>query len=428
MTTFAYASHGGQQALPRIYPLQKGFRKKVLVSVGMYLLFLPVILGGGTIFLMTQSRSAPPLPPNFYEILAIAATGYLAFILIPLSILSAVLWRYRVTLHADRVEVRNLLSTRTMRYEAIAGYRFKQRTKFAWPKWILIAKNKGGKSFDILRDIEKDADFDRWLASYPNLDKVEYSQSYEALISDPKLGATDKDRQSRVKQGAGAVTALSVAGIFLAMTCFFTPAYFDLSGNLILHALYILSFAAIPLLAVILVLASPELYCITWSKNPAKPNLIMAYIFPSLALAYLAAREVNLIGWDFAYKVCAVAGIAAAVAVMKAWDKTRGALFILAVGAFFWGAAVTLYCDRMLDRSVPTKFVAAVTDGRWDSNRGIHRYFLTLGDWGPQNKSEEIAVSSALYDATRLGDRVCISLHRGALGMPWYTVARCKQE
>jgi len=64
--------------------------------------------------------------------------------------------------------------------------------------------------------------------------------------------------------------------------------------------------------------------------------------------------------------------------------------------------------------------------GRWYRSR---RYFFTLRPWNGQPHGGSIEVSAELYRALRVGDPVCIPLHRGAFEVSWFRrVAICPDK
>jgi hypothetical protein len=56
--------------------------------------------------------------------------------------------------------------------------------------------------------------------------------------------------------------------------------------------------------------------------------------------------------------------------------------------------------------------------------RSVH-YQLELPAWGPRTTQNSVEVPYRVFVAIRTGDPVCISLHPGALGAPWFKLGLC---
>jgi len=49
-----------------------------------------------------------------------------------------------------------------------------------------------------------------------------------------------------------------------------------------------------------------------------------------------------------------------------------------------------------------------------------------LDPWGPVTERKSVDVGRRIYGAVSVGDRVCVTLCAGALGIRWYVVRRCR--
>jgi hypothetical protein len=66
--------------------------------------------------------------------------------------------------------------------------------------------------------------------------------------------------------------------------------------------------------------------------------------------------------------------------------------------------------------------------GKYETHgRHSHSYNLNLPAWGPRTGPNSIEVSWSTYRAVNIGDNVCITVHPGAVGLPWFTSAVCPQ-
>jgi hypothetical protein len=99
-------------------------------------------------------------------------------------------------------------------------------------------------------------------------------------------------------------------------------------------------------------------------------------------------------------------------------------VIVMAVlGALYLGAAVLLV-DVRFDRAPPTVFRTTITD-KYETHGKSTGYHLDVPPWGPLTQPGSVGVSSTLYAAAQQGDPICMTLHPGLLGTPWYDVAQC---
>ena len=81
--------------------------------------------------------------------------------------------------------------------------------------------------------------------------------------------------------------------------------------------------------------------------------------------------------------------------------------------------------DVQLDFSAGQVIPVQVLDKHEFRGRHSHSYDLSLPAWGPRTGPNAIEVSASTFNAVRIGENICISLHPGALGLPWFTSAVC---
>ena len=101
--------------------------------------------------------------------------------------------------------------------------------------------------------------------------------------------------------------------------------------------------------------------------------------------------------------------LSAAIGVIALWNYTY---------------AVFTVVDEQLDRSPPKLFQPLVL-AKHKSGLRFRSYNVELSSWGPFSDARQIDVEPKVYDALKVGNRTCISLHQGFLAAQWYEVARC---
>jgi hypothetical protein len=96
-------------------------------------------------------------------------------------------------------------------------------------------------------------------------------------------------------------------------------------------------------------------------------------------------------------------------------------LIALALFAVVYGYGLVRELNIELDRSQATVYETTVlSKTRMRTTYGLH-----YAAWGPGSEESSIAVTRALAHSVHQGDRICIVVKQGALGMGWYTAQAC---
>jgi hypothetical protein len=139
--------------------------------------------------------------------------------------------------------------------------------------------------------------------------------------------------------------------------------------------------------------------------------------------------HVGMMNWSMAL---ILAGLCAAVALLLGVGlvgrRLPGGLLL---SVLFWGAfgggygyGAAVFADTRFDHNLPQIYPAQV-QRQYMSHRGGSTRHLVLGPWGPMTGTTDIAVSLSAYDALIPGQTACVTLHPGALRMPWYRAGVC---
>jgi len=157
-------------------------------------------------------------------------------------------------------------------------------------------------------------------------------------------------------------------------------------------------------------------------------NLVLIFPVASLLIVTLntplARPEVSWV----------MAGVGTGFALLIGlWAPTRATVagprvllvFLCLFGAGY-GWSAPLLADLRFDHAPSQAFQAPVV-GRGVSygGRSRTRYYLRLGPWGPVSRTTTVVVPHATYLALNTGDQACVTLHPGALAMPWFSAAIC---
>jgi hypothetical protein len=226
-------------------------------------------------------------------------------------------------------------------------------------------------------------------------------------------------RERELVRAQRLATGSTVIAVLIALAALFGPQPSDSLLALLL---------AVPLLAIICVIAWRNLFRIGLGTGLAQANLATACAVAACALFARTLLDLNLLSW------LPLTAFAAAVAVMsllaaigrepnlrRRWWRLLLASVI--IGAYAFGVLGQL--DLRLDRSPQSVLRSRVLDKHLGHTR-MMTYHVTLAPWGPLGAPADATVPRELYEQLEIGDPTCVRLHDGALGIAWYTVMACR--
>jgi hypothetical protein len=155
-------------------------------------------------------------------------------------------------------------------------------------------------------------------------------------------------------------------------------------------------------------------------------DMALGVLFPSLALTFRALYDCTPLDWPGPV-VMAIVGTALLTfgAAHANEDRmNRWALLVLGILCTSYGYGAGMEINARLDTTVPKTYAVKVLSKRI-SNGKNHTRYLTVEPWGPKAKADEVTVPGGTYNQIKIGDRVCINWHPGALGVAWYALSLC---
>lgn len=339
------------------------------------------------------------------------------FVLFGACLLASV-WRSKVVLTADAIEIHGLLTVRHLARSEIAGRRL-LRVNYGQTVTAIVPNTAGAKTLKFSSSsMQTDSVLDSWLDALPDLDAKDTQASEAEIASNPELGQTPEERLERLARARKLAAAFNGVSFGVSMWGLFYPQP---------YAAAVLSAALLPWAAILLAAKSGGLYRLDTQRNDVRPNLAAAVFLPGLVLLMRAAQDVGVLDWQRALIYAALVAIVLCWAALMSDATLRArrpaALALLAFSCSYGYGAVVLG-NAGLDHA-PGKEYRVCVLGRHVSRGRSTSYYLTLSSWGPRSEPKDVSVSRSLYQRTPAGGIVCVLQGPGALDIAWYVVRAC---
>lgn len=323
--------------------------------------------------------------------------------------------RARVVLTAEAIELHGGLKTERMRRDEVAGFRIiaAQGFNILWLK----PGAAGAKVMKVSMLFKPDEAFMAWFEGIENIDYAEYVKSVQEIAQDAQLGDTPEARLDNLGRSRKIAQLLTYVSYAAAAWVWFYPHPYTLA---------VLVNAVLPWLAIALCWKYGRSFTIEDpGKNSAQADLTLLLIFPGIVLSLRALLDTQLVDWHALILPSITGTVLMAWVVVRAAPALRqriGKLLLLSLFLLWYQASALTLANVQADYSQPDQYHATVLGKRHTTGKGATQYFSVTA-WGESEKdNNEVQVSRPLYQATAVGDTVCISRRAGALRMAWYTV------
>jgi len=398
---------GGSQ-YPGIYRVSPAWKTGLSLLFGLF--FLGAAVAAWVFGVAAPETRDSPQRLTLVFCLAAAAAGAAVYLLDTLT--SALILR------SDRLQIQELWRVRSIRREDIQT---RQVLRPPNSPAVLVLQLKPPAARRIRLPIlwQTDSAWDSWFSKIPDVD-AEAAKSFEAAVSaDPELGATPEDRQLRLARARSIARLAIWANAALIAWAFLYPRPYEL---------VILVLVALPWIAVWIMAREPGIYGFNAPRNSTRPDLTALLISPGFLLMVRALMDVQILDWQRLMWWAVLVTICLVGAIVWALPAARekpgvAALTLLLLGAYGYGACAL--GNALLDRSAAASYTAQVygkhvTGGRQRTPE------MRLGPWGPRKAAADVTAPWELYRSTHIGETVCVIVHSGALGVPWYRVTQCQ--
>jgi len=334
----------------------------------------------------------------------------------------------RVTLQADAIEYRGFCKRRRLAYADIAGLETRTFLRL-WPQLIIWPNQAGLKNIVIPALFERDAAFEAWIGQWPDYKAVKRAADAEEdegmewlTISDPDVGQKRYDRARRL------VDLPLVIGVIAAIaTLFLSPPLSSIAAFILIAPPWLVAAMNIYATGTLrLVLYQPRIY------NSSNTMVLLSCCAVALELRagldhdFIDITQVLvpaglcltglILAFYFAERRFFRAPLPLAMFLLAAVPYAEGAM--LQLNAHLETAPAEIYGTVVLDKEVSTS-----TSRR--RMRKMEYWYLQVEAWGPITAAKKIEVSRSFFDSVAVGDRVCMFLHSGALGVQYFSLATC---
>lgn len=314
----------------------------------------------------------------------------------------------------DRVYLVSSTATKELYFSEIKGYRVDDKYIYIEP----ISADK--KKIKITKSFKAAAKIIVWLnQNYKDLDLAEKEEKVQAILNDVEYGFTTEEREQRFKSARTISIVINVTGIILALCVIIGSAY-----EKYLVALTV----AAPVIFILILRSYKGLIKIEQKKSSPYPTILWGILAVIFALFMCGVQGSDILSYSNAWKPSILIGLSL-LALLTIGNiefrrmnlpATLGKL-AMAVVMFGYGLSTILAINRVYDNSQPGQYQAEVLNKHINRGKSTSYHFL-LSAWGPQNTSDDITVSSALYDRVEVTQHVNVYLYKGKLQIPWFIV------
>ncbi len=390
------------------YRVSPGWRVGISILFGV--LSLAAIAGAWGFGVMAPDLRDTPQGLILAFFMAFMAAGAIFYLLDNL--------KSSIVLRQDRLEIHEIWRVRSIRRDDIQSRQVLHPPNS--PAVLLLQLKDPARRIKLPIMWVIDGAWMSWFERIPDVD-VEAAKSFEAAVSDnPELGANPEDRQRRLANARRLARGAIWANMGLYAWALFYPRPYELLVALLM---------ALPWIAVWIMAQAPGIYAFNAPRGSAQPDLTLLLISPGLFLMLRAMLDVHVLDWQrqMLWGVAvAIALMGAVVWVLPAARKKPGGVALTGALLLAYGYGASALGNALLDRHPSTSYTTRV-NGKHVTGGRNRTPELQLAAWGPKEAGSDVAVSWDIYRSTGIGDTVCVQLHPGALGVPWYRVAKCER-
>jgi hypothetical protein len=297
----------------------------------------------------------------------------------------------------------------------ISGYRIFLNQGVNVLQLNVVAPNGSTKNTNVTMLFKPDEAFVAWFSDIQNIDAAEFAASLQQVQADERLGDTPEDRILNASKARKIGGALNIISLLSAGWAVLYPHPYTLMFGTI---------ASLPLVALWLCWRYEGAFTIEDNgKKTVRSDLTPALIMPGFILSIRALSDVRML--DATQLILpTLVGLAflmsGIVWVAPIYRQKLGKFVLISTLMSAYSASAIAMANLLLDNGPRERLLVPVLSKHSTTgNRASH--YLRIPAWGPFVEINEVEVPHDLYQRTDVGQKICLSVHSGALGLGWYS-------
>lgn len=406
MVTEEYSREAGSR-VPRTYRITLG--RKIFVV----LTSIPIAIFIAGILLSLGLKGPGSNPFDLVLILIVVAGNCLIFI--PRFV--GALWT-SVTIDGRTIVRRTMWWSRELNIDDVRGFEVNRVSNA-----IFLETDRPGQKRIILSvHLEEFAEIAEWVQEeFRNLSAERYRSELSNIFYSNRYGADKRSRREKFQIAILRARSINVVAIAVSLWAFIHPEPYMAA---------IVASALLPIVAIWALVSSGGLILLDASSWRVSPTVDQAFLMPALVLFFRAYNDYSLISFSPLWLPLAagivVLGVVFFFGVRDFRDERHVRIpTIIFTVIFVYGVLIEANC--LFDPHPPQIVPAAVTSKKINSIIFAERYQVGFTPWRDGGPSSDEHVTREVYEAIEVGEKACVELHDGLLGIPWYNVTWCKK-
>ncbi|MET3108030.1 hypothetical protein AAKU67_004232 [Oxalobacteraceae bacterium GrIS 2.11] len=393
---------------PQTYTASTGNKVAAAITGSLLGIILPIII---LISLnSTNPRNGNPIPL------------ILIFSMVPVIFVPLVLstFKFKITLHPDRIEYQGLIKKWTIQRRQIGSWRMPRVQNGAVLE--ITSSNVGNQVMKCTMQCKPDAQFNAWFAGLTNPDLLQLKQLEQQISENPDYGDTPEERLLAAKRTKKSVFVLNVLAAVILYWSMIYPYP---------NMLPIWICLAMPWFAILVCWQSRGLISlISVERKYSTSNLTSLLMAPALGLLLRALTVSNLLDWSdgIFWSLIFSLPLLFFIGVATQWFSKTLKLFLAAlVIAALYGYGAVVASNQLLDHAQPGEQSLTILGRHETHGKGAAGYF-TVPSWGKYSGENDVRVGWNMYYSHAVGELICMQIHPGIFHIRWFSVVECPQS
>ena len=356
---------------------------------------------------------------GFFPFAAKQLNWVVVAILVPCSIVMTVWFTYmfldsityKFAVKDNRLIYRSLLTSRSINFEDVLGYRIDDNYIRVEPR------DDRNKEIKLSKYTQDSAEILEFLSNrFEALDYSDAIKEESDILTNNEYGFTEESRLARLKQARFAARVVNAVGIGICVWVFIKPIPYDL-------ALY--TAVAYPFFVIATVMYYQGMIKFDDKKGSKYPSITYGFVLACCGLV-IRTLDFELLYPSRLWLYSIIPFLGMLLLFRMARGSVARAKFVDAISTYILIGFVAIYSacgytvlNCLPDRSKPILYAAKVLE-KTTSKGKTTSYYILLTAWGPRTESERVSITHAEYERATVGEEVQIFLKDGLLNLQWF--------